>query len=506
MVFRDNNGNVVFRIVDNKIYDPGGTWVYVKNGDYICNSDGNWVYVIREDKVYDTEDNWVFNICQEEDLHLSHDTPPVSHPPTVAHTTPPTPPTRSHPVTPPAARSSSVARTTPATRPLPKHTKVRMSSMNKRITDVLKKTLLYWQFAVSTILILALFILLAIYMTALMRGETGTEVSGRAHLDFRVFYLENDLFEENPIPRNLHFLMSFTDYIEVDSRFSALFEDDVHIYYEYTATEHLVIRYMATGDANMNPIVFEEQWVLSDVSGSIFARYLNSVTNTGNIGGSYTIYPRPHIETYLDFIAAQARQMYTENIIARGIRGFSAELFVNFSFVVTVPELDFSQTVYHGYRFSLSTEVYSLVLTGHPAFTETIALTVVNLPFTMSFFMVVFLAAVFVLSVYCFCLGVKGLHADPNEHKRKAKTILKRYAGEIIERDVPLNLEYYEIFRVDAFEELLKLAINLNRHVMCHHNDKQAEFAVIVEEYAYYFVIDFDIERSADVEAVRVTM
>ncbi|MCL2572341.1 MAG: DUF5305 domain-containing protein [Defluviitaleaceae bacterium] len=363
--------------------------------------------------------------------------------------------------------------------------------MTKKIANVFKTAVGYWRFATSTVLIFVVFILLLVYVIALMRGETNTEVSGRARLDFRVFYLENDIFDENPIPQNLHFLMSFTDYIEVDAGFSAWFDDEFQIYYEYTATEHLVIRYMATGDANMNPVVFEDKRELSNLSGSTHARYINSAGASNGLGGSYTINPRPHIDTYLHFVHEQSQQMHAENLIARGVRGFSAELFLDFTFTITVPELDFRQTLSHGYRLSLSTEVYSFIITGHPTFIETIPLTVINLPFTMSFFMVVFLVAIFTLSVYCFYLGVKQLRADTNERKQKTLDILKKYANEIIIRDIPLNLIKYEIYKVNAFEELLKLAINLNKHIMCHHNDKQAEFAVIVEGYAYYFITKY---------------
>jgi len=363
--------------------------------------------------------------------------------------------------------------------------------MSKRIKDVLKSVAWYWRFIASTVLILTVLMLLIVYGIAHMRGETYVDVSGRAHLDFRVFYMENEIFDDNPIPQNLSFLMSFTDYIEMDSYFFAWFDEEVQIYYEYTATERLVIRHMATGDANANPIVYEDMWQLSEISGSIFAGYINSAANSNGLGGTYTVFPRPHIDTYMHFVDAQARQMYAENIIARDMRGFSAELFVDFSLTINVPELDFIQTLDRGYRFSLSTEVYGFMLTGYPAFFETIPISVLNLPFEMTFFVVVLLAAIVALAIYFFLLGIKQLRADPNEHKQAAKHILRRYANEIVVRDRPLNLTRYEIYRVSAFDELLKLAINLNRHIVAFHDDYFAQFAVLVDAYAYFFDLRF---------------
>ena len=374
----------------------------------------------------------------------------------------------------------------------------------KRITDLLKTAAWYWRFATSAILILIVLIISLIYLSAYMRGETSTDVSGRAHIDFRVFYMENEIYDENPIPQNLHFLMSFTDYIEMDARFNISFEEDFQVYYEYTAVEHFVIRYMATGDANLNPIVYEEHRVLSETRGNVTTQHL-SFNSNANAGGSYTIYPRPHIDTYLEFVAAQARQMYQENIIARGIRGFSAELFVNFAFTVRVPELGYVRTLNHGYRISLTTEVYNLIVTGYPSFTDTLQLTAVNLPFRMTFPVVVLLVGIVAIAVYIFCYSIKQLKADPNERKQKAITILKRYANEIVVRDVPLNLGRYEIYRVDAFEELLKLAINLNKHIVCYHDERLAEFAVIVDAYAYYFAVHYNDTDSGFDDATLVS-
>ena len=366
----------------------------------------------------------------------------------------------------------------------------------KRITDLLKTVAWYWRFAASVVLILVVLVIALIYIIAHIRGETNTDVSGRAHIDFRVFYMDNEIYDENPIPQNLHFLMSFTDFIEMDSNFSISFEDEFQIYYEYMAIEHLVITYMATGDANLNPTVYEEYRVLSNTRGSITAQHVNFSNAASGVGGTYTIYPRPHIETYLHFIEAQARQMYQENIIAGGIRGFSAELFVTFVLTISVPELGYVRALNHGYRLSLTTEVYNFIITGYPSFAETIQLSAVNLPFRLNFPVVVLLVSIFAIAVYSFCYGVKQLKADPNEHKQKAMTILKRYANEIVVRDMPLSLARYEIFLVDEFGELVKLAVNLNKHVMCYHDGGYAEFAVIVDTYAYYFAINYDGEEN----------
>jgi hypothetical protein len=54
------------------------------------------------------------------------------------------------------------------------------------------------------------------------------------------------------------------------------------------------------------------------------------------------------------------------------------------------------------------------------------------------------------------------------------KGIFKKYAAEIVTSDVPLILDNYRLVPVGVFQELLKLAINLNKHIMCCHNENAA--------------------------------
>ena len=363
----------------------------------------------------------------------------------------------------------------------------------------------YWLFIVSSLILLGVIGFLGMYFLAYRGEDTVAEINGRVDFDFRVFYLDNDIFEENPIPRNLHFLMSFTDFIEIDSGFTARFHEDILIFYEYTATERLVIRYMATVDGNVNPIVYEELHILSEESGqtvasgltfpSIFFPPADGVRHTASgsgPGGTYIIDPRPHIDRYLEFVSVQARQMYEENLLVRGGVSFSAELFVDFTYMIYIPALNFRQTLDHGYRFSLSTEIYSLIATnGNASFDEAISLIVRELPFEFSLPVITIFVLSLVLCAYSFFVGVKRLRVHTNERVQEVIDILKKYANEIVVSNNPIGIADYNLAPVDEFEELLKLAINLNKHIMCYKDSDYAIFVVIVDNYAYNYTVNF---------------
>jgi len=346
----------------------------------------------------------------------------------------------------------------------------------------------------STVVILLILAFVLTLLARYLREDVRVEASGSTDIDFRVFYLDNDVFPSNPIPPNLHFLMSFTDYIEVESRFSAAFCEEVAISYDYSTVLHFIIRHMGTSNGELLPVVLESSYVLSESRGHTISDSIDLV------GTTHAIHPRGYIERYLDFMAKQARQMEAEGMIARGFAGFSAELLIEFTYGVTVPEWDMHESITRGYQISLSTEVYSLVVTGVPAFNGAVTLTTRGAQITMP--MIMLLAMVFILSFYVLLREIKKLQDDPNERKQEAQTIMKKYSDEIVVSESSLPIDHGSLLKVRNFGELLKLAVTLNKHIMCYHNENMAEFAVVVDRFTYYYKIGYVTEDASVLEVV----
>ena len=55
---------------------------------------------------------------------------------------------------------------------------------------------------------------------------------------------------------------------------------------------------------------------------------------------------------------------------------------------------------------------------------------------------------------------------------------LTLYADEIAVVQEPVDISGYQIFSCAAFAELLKLAVNMGRQIICCHTDQQADFCV----------------------------
>jgi len=329
----------------------------------------------------------------------------------------------------------------------------------------------------------------SLYVVSHLHVNTILETSGRANVDFRVFYLDNPIWEENPIPRDLHYLMSYTDYIEVSNSFTADFSENVEIHFTYTATERLVIQHMETGDSNLNPIVFEETWELSEGRGTITADKIELSGTAGPGEHTYTIFPRPRIEQYLAFIAEHEAQIERESITPVGHRGFSAELFADFTYTIHLPDYGIYETLTYGYHIPLSNEVYTFNVTGTPSFERVDDITRASAQITIP--LILIYAAALGAAIFGLYRTTKKLNTEPNEFRREAMSILKKYSNEIVV-SVPPDLSQYNVMAVEEFDSLLKLAMNLNKHIMCYHDEKQAQFVTIVNEHAYQHVIHYN--------------
>ena len=353
-------------------------------------------------------------------------------------------------------------------------------------------------------------IMLLLFLITSLRQDNGIEATGRIQSSFRVFYHENDIFPYNPIPNTLHFLQSFTDFIEMDSGLIAQFGNEaVRIYYEYIARERLVIRYLATGDTNTNPIVYEESRILSTSYGNTESYRLVFIPQNANTpGGIYQIEPRQHLRQYLDFVERHTQQM-VEGTIAPNVRGFGAELFIDFTYVIRIPELNFNQTLTQGYRFTISSEVFNIIPIGSGSsnFTEIIYTESNYLPFLSSELTIlisILLVLCLTLSLFFILRAIKNTNVDENKYRQEAFTIIKKYANEIVVSPDPAELYKYSILRVEHFDELIKLAINLNKHIICYHDNEVAQFSVIVDDHAYFYQISYDPVNSKKTRKGRV--
>lgn len=346
-----------------------------------------------------------------------------------------------------------------------------------------------WWLTIACSLVLAvMLIMLIIYVSTYFREDYTISAFGQQNLSFRVFYLENTIFPYGPIPPNLDFLMSYTDFIEIDSSFSADFSREMHITYSYHSEKKFIIRPIGVAD---HRLVFQNIYTLAEASGSVTAKQLSfSASNDGTPGGSYTIFPKEHIDSYFKFVYEQARQMLDENVVAVGFRGFTGELQINFTYIIRSPEFGIYEVISHGYRLPITTELFTIDMIGTPNFSWQTNLAADRIDITLP------MAIIFVLisasAVYGIFTNMKQLSVDPNPNKREASTILKKYSDEIVIYDKPANLSRYESRVVQDFYDLVKLAINLNKHIMCYNGDDFVQFAVVADEFLCLYVIHYN--------------
>ena len=66
----------------------------------------------------------------------------------------------------------------------------------------------------------------------------------------------------------------------------------------------------------------------------------------------------------------------------------------------------------------------------------------------------------------------------------EASRILRKYERDIVSYPCPVDISNYKLMQVQDFDDLLKLSISQNKHIMSHKNDEFIEFIVVVDDFA----------------------
>jgi len=360
-----------------------------------------------------------------------------------------------------------------------------------------EKPLELWQVVFSTTVILLMVATALAHLISLSTHEQDiitSEASGRIETDVRVFYIENESFPDNPISDNLNFLMSFTDFIEINSRFSARLNEEAEVHYTYTSVKRLVVRYRGSSSGEMNPIVLEVDEPLSNVSNTIITQEI-SFPNPDHDGpeGTYVVFPEAYVDTFLDFVTEQERIM-NEGTTSRGHASFFAELQIEFVYEIAIPDWGINERLTSGYRLPLLMEVYSIIPFGENTFNEYLEIPIplttrqIALPIVMLF------VIIFSVNSYFLFTGIKKLRSEPDAFNRQVSEITRKYANEIVDSKASLrqliSLESQYIWiEIDKFESLLNLAINTNAQMMRYRDEERAEFVVIKDIFIYFYEV-----------------
>jgi hypothetical protein len=317
--------------------------------------------------------------------------------------------------------------------------------------------------------------------------EPAATASGRHNLSFDVFYIENDIWESNPIPHEFSFLMSFTDYVEVTSGFLVNISEEVDIQYEFEAVKHFIVRHSAAGFDASGAVLFQEYERIAHSQGSRRARAINfNARDADSPGGVFHIAPHEYLQQFADF-----ENYHSQRGSGSGFRGLLGEVALKFTYTISIPELGIDQSATMGYSFPLNSEVFVPSIVGTPSF-EWESPPVHTPPTPLIAF--IGFVAIFVLSVSGLLYGVKLLTQDDNKNIQLAKDIFRKYSSEIVIYDEPIDMRLHIPKEVSDFGELLKTAVNLNKHIMCYKTRERVEFVTIVDNYAIHYMIDFTVK------------
>ena len=361
-----------------------------------------------------------------------------------------------------------------------------------KIKDYFLQPFKQWKITLPIVALITLTIIALIHLvnlTTYSQTDVTFDASGSINVDFNVFYIENESFPNNPIPQELNFLMSFTDFIEVEPHFFAHFSEEIEVHYSYISTKRLIVRHRGLASGEVNPIIFEFIYPLSDISNELVAQELRLPHSDSDVE-PYTLFPEQYLDIYLNFVD----EYESVNRVTENHANFLVELQVEFIYELAVPDWDMNETIVAVYHLPLTTEVYSFIPSeDDPTFSHSFDLPVAQQQATMP--VIVFFVIFFTLITYFLFKGIKNLQNKPNEFNQELSIIYRKYDSEIVESSEPLlalfssSSSSYNFIKVRKFEALLNLAINSNEQIASYHNDEQAEFVVVKGNVVYYYEI-----------------
>jgi len=333
------------------------------------------------------------------------------------------------------------------------------------------------------------------YIRSFSASNGTVYVSAKNNINYRVHYKENDFFPSGVRPVGLNYLISFTDYIEIENSFTADFSRSVDASYQYSATETLLIKHQKGSDRNNNLIVHREKNILSEANGSAAGEQIVFNAADAEHSGAFIIIPKEYIDIYRQFVNAQRAQMQKENAVTEKTLNFSAELLVDFTYDIQIAGSGVTQSLTRGVCIPLSNEVFSFEETGAPMAETQILLREMRQP---GIFISVLTVLWFCANIFGVCYGIRQLTAKKDVYEHKLKRILGRYPDEIVIVENPADLTKFTVEPVKQFEELLKLAVNFNRHIRCYHNNERAEFCIFADGFAYCYKLYLEDKTGRD--------
>ncbi|MCL2013507.1 MAG: DUF5305 domain-containing protein [Oscillospiraceae bacterium] len=323
--------------------------------------------------------------------------------------------------------------------------------------------------------------------------DTEIHLSGRNDVRFSVHYIENSIFDKAERPGNLQYLMSFTDYIEVEDSFLCRFSQNVNAIYRYSVTETLTIKPLKGSDDSNAQGVFEDKTILSEFSGRFKGERITwDKSGTDTPGGLYVINPHKHIDAYRYFVYEQREQMKKNDMTAEGDLRFTAEILIGFSYTVKAEEYGLDETFHYTLNIPISNEVFGIAAEG----IRDIELSSTSHEFKIPGIQVaVLIVLLFLLNILGVVFCISRLITEKNKQRREVKRILKKYSDEIIESAHRIDLSEYKIIHVNQFKDLLKLAVNSSKHIIYYQGDKRAEFYAFSDGYVFclnYYISSAD--------------
>lgn len=320
--------------------------------------------------------------------------------------------------------------------------------------------------------IVLLIILLSISVFLVMSSFTANSLfsyTEEGNVDYKVYLKENNFYKDKYLGKNMTYITSLVDYINIDFNYNFSTTAKANIEYTYSIHANLVI----TPEDN-SKVLFDEEYILQDVTSK-----KTSNTTEYNINKSVNL-----DYNYYNDLANTFKSTYGVNCNSKLIVGLSVDTNgKDIKYETEFNNSNESKVIFSLAKKQVDINLDSALLNK----TENITIVSDSLIKNKGLLMVgIIFSIATILDLISLAKTIYGKFMEKDEYTRYIEKILNNYDRAIVETQYIPNLEEYEIIEVSKFSELLDVRDTLRLPIIYAPIEGEGSCFYIRHEHTIY--------------------
>jgi hypothetical protein len=284
------------------------------------------------------------------------------------------------------------------------------------------------------------------------------QVNEDNNLTYLVYQKDNPFIDKPYLGPDQNYLWTYTDYLNVRNVYTADFNRKIEVSYNYLVTATVVARYNKTAGDIENPEIMKKKYLINSETAT-------ETTDNLTIKDNFDLRFKDYRALINSFIASVKLPITGE---------------VNIDFTVDLIGKEFKSSFLRSMKIPITTEFYNVTVTGEENKKQTL-----NAAKKVDLWLQITLISLDLLAYVIFFILVRRIFSKKSVYRQSINDYLNRYGDLFIYSESTVDLNKYEILRVDSLKELVQIAERLFLPIIYHDTENYATFFITNHNIAY---------------------